>query len=123
MPPTCDGWLQVLEEFDAEYGEGYNCTQLDIDGTTYWSEHDCVQSDRVNLVRFSDYKYYCEETNRDETECRKACMGEFKNGKCKLKKAKKVKCRKIKDEETCLALKCTYSPSRGKCTGTPELAF
>jgi len=68
----------------------------------------------------AEFKVYCEKLGDDKDAC-SACGGKFlaRKGTCKLATAaKKVKCKKVKDEEVCSKLGCVIKNS--KCKGKPK---
>jgi len=67
-----------------------------------------------------EFKIYCNKLGADKAAC-SACGGKFqtKKGKCKLaKSAKKLKCKKIKNNDVCSMLGCGLKNS--KCNGKPQ---
>lgn len=76
--------------------------------------------DSDKFLSFAEFTVYCSKLGDDKEAC-SACGGKFqvKKGKCKLaKSAKKIKCKKINDENVCSMLGCGRKNS--KCNGKPE---
>jgi len=77
-------------------------------------------NDADKFTNVAEFKVYCNKLGDDEAAC-SACGGKFqaKKGKCKLaKSAKKVKCKKIKNDDVCAMLGCGQKKS--KCNGKPQ---
>jgi len=67
----------------------------------------------------AEFKAYCQRLGDDQTACQ-ACGGKYvkKKQTCKLaKNAKKVKCKKVKNDDVCSKLGC--GSKNGKCNGKP----
>jgi len=75
-----------------------------------------------NFENFKSYQKWC-ATMRDKEKC-SMCSGKFKNGKCKIKRARKIKCVRL-DEEYCDKAKCEIKIDKkgnfAKCTGKSRL--
>lgn len=72
------------------------------------------------FTSLAEFKVYCNKLGDDEEAC-SACGGKFqaKKGKCKLaKSAKKLKCKKVKNDDVCSKLGCGLKKS--KCNGKPQ---
>jgi len=83
----------------------------------------CYEKPEINeFDGYAEFVQYCESLEADYSakEACEMCFGKYKikkgKGKCKLPKAKKLKCKKVDDGKFCLQLGCTLT-NKGKCDG------
>jgi len=76
------------------------------------------------LKNFEALQDYCYENVSSEDDCR-ACFGKMRTrtNKCVVKNEKKVKCRKIQQEQFCVAIGCNWAPKKSQCNGKPFTSF
>jgi len=99
------------------------CSKEEWEGWNEAPEETPTPTEEPDSDKFSslaEFLVYCNKLGDDKDACT-ACGGKFqaKKGKCKLaKSAKKVKCKKIKNEDVCSKLGCGLKNS--KCNGKPK---
>merc|ERR1711879_826370 len=72
------------------------------------------------LSDFEALQGYCLKYAKTKQECR-SCFGSLKHrsNKCLVKNEKKVRCRKITNEQFCVAVGCNFAKKKSQCNGRP----
>lgn len=69
---------------------------------------------------FARYEEWCSEM-KSKDDC-KNCLGKYKKKKCTASARKKLRCKKVKDNQAfCENLGCKYNGKQSKCIGKPNL--
>jgi len=76
------------------------------------------------LKDFAALQDYCYANVGTKEDC-KSCFGTWRDrsNECMVKNEKKVKCRKIQNEEFCVAIGCNWAAKKSQCNGTPFSNF